>query len=206
MRKLVFALGILFIFSCTKTEKTTTTPVAIQEEAIIFSTNLDTGTYNVADTLPLTISVSSKLPNTGILYSIVATLTDSSKQIFKLDTASSSSSLVLNIPGFKKSGNYSLSLILTSKSSSTNTTSKSINVINNPLGRFLGYKVAANAKQLGTDYWENTPVLSDLIIGVFQKNFEVYAPPQGDAYCAWTQAICNGDFNNDGYIDVFNAG
>ncbi len=206
MRKLVFALGILFIFSCTKTEKTTTTPVAIQEEAIIFSTNLDTGTYNVADTLPLTLSVSSKLPNTGILYSIVATLTDSSKQIFKLDTASSLSSLVINIPGFKKSGNYSLSLILTSKSSSTNTTSKSINVINNPLGRFLGYKVAANAKQLGTVYWENTPVLSDLIIGVFQKNFEVYAPPQGDAYCAWTQAICNGDFNNDGYIDVFNAG
>jgi len=128
MRKLVFALGILFIFSCTKTEKTTTTPVAIQEEAIIFSTNLDTGTYNVADTLPLTISVSSKLPNTGILYSIVATLTDSSKQIFKLDTASSSSSLVLNIPGFKKSGNYSLSLILTSKSSSTNTTRKILNV------------------------------------------------------------------------------
>jgi len=71
---------------------------------------------------------------------------------------------------------------------------------------FSGYKVAANARQLGTDYWENTPVLSDLMIGVFQKNFEVYAPPQGDAYCAWTQAICNGDFNNDGYIDVFNAG
>ena len=71
---------------------------------------------------------------------------------------------------------------------------------------FSGYKVAANARQLGTDYWENTPVLSDLMIGVFQKNFEVFAPPQGDAYCAWTQAICNGDFNNDGYIDVFNAG
>ena len=76
----------------------------------------------------------------------------------------------------------------------------------NPLDTFTGYKVDSNAKQLGTDYWENTPVLSDLIIGVFQKNFEVFALPQGDAYCAWTQAICNGDFNNDGYIDVFNAG
>lgn len=72
--------------------------------------------------------------------------------------------------------------------------------------KFPGYRVDPNAKKLGTDYWENTPVLSDLIIGVFQKNFEVYAPPQGDAYCAWTQAICNGDFNNDGFIDVFNAG
>ena len=50
---------------------------------------------------------------------------------------------------------------------------------------FTGYKVASNAKQLGTDYWENTPVLSDLMIGVFQKNFEVFVNlPQGDAYCA----------------------
>jgi hypothetical protein len=203
---IIFLLSITF--SCTKTETTTTTPppVVIQEETIKFSTNLDTGTYNVADTLPLTISVSSKLPNSGILYSITATLTDSSKQIYKLDTASSSSSIALNIPGFKKSGNYSLSVVLTSKNTSSNTTNKTISIINNPLGRFLGYKVASNAKQLGTEYWENTPVLSDLIIGVFQKNFEVYAPPQGDAYCAWTQAICNGDFNNDGYIDVFNAG
>ena len=74
---IIFLLSITF--SCTKTETTTTTPppVVIQEETIKFSTNLDTGTYNVADTLPLTISVSSKLPNSGILYSITATLTDS---------------------------------------------------------------------------------------------------------------------------------
>jgi hypothetical protein len=71
---------------------------------------------------------------------------------------------------------------------------------------FTGYKVAANAKQMGTEYWENTNVLSDLMIGVFQKNYEVFPLPQGDAYCVWTQSICNGDFNNDGYIDVFNAG
>jgi hypothetical protein len=78
---------------------------------------------------------------------------------------------------------------------------------------FSGYKVAANARQLGTDYWENTPVLSDLMIAVFQKNFEVFGDSDSTdnindsaAYRAWTQAICNGDFNNDGYIDVFNAG
>ena len=81
-----------------------------------------------------------------------------------------------------------------------------LNKITDTLSIFTGYKVDPNAKQLGTDYWENTPVLSDLMIGVFQKNFEVFALPQGDAYCAWVQAICNGDFNNDGYIDVFNAG
>ena len=76
----------------------------------------------------------------------------------------------------------------------------------NALDNFTGYKVAANARQLGTEYWENTNLLSDIMICVFQKNYEVYAPPQGEAYCAWTQSICNGDFNNDGYIDVFNSG
>ena len=71
---------------------------------------------------------------------------------------------------------------------------------------FSGYKVAANARQLGTDYWENTPVLSDLMIGVFQKNFEVFLGSDSAVYRAWTQAIFNGDFNNDGYIDFYNAG
>ncbi len=71
---------------------------------------------------------------------------------------------------------------------------------------FKGYKVDVNARQLGTQYWENTNVLSDLMIGVFQKNYEVFGAPNYDAYCVWTQAISNGDFNNDGYIDVFNAG
>lgn len=71
---------------------------------------------------------------------------------------------------------------------------------------FTGYKVNPIAKNLGTEYWENTSVLSDLMIGVFQKNYEVFPAPALDAYCVWTQAVCNGDFNNDGYIDVFNAG
>ncbi len=71
---------------------------------------------------------------------------------------------------------------------------------------FTGYKVNPNYKNLGTEYWENTSVLSDLMIGVFQKNYEVFPAPALDAYCVWTQAVCNGDFNNDGYIDVFNAG
>jgi hypothetical protein len=208
MKKVSFALAIIFlVISCKKTETTTMKPpVVVKEETIKFTTNLDTGIYNVADTLPLVISVSSKIPTTGILFSITTSWTDSAKQIFKLDTSLTTSNLSLNIPGLKVAGNYSIGIILTSKSTNSNTSNKSISVINNPLGRFTGYKVASNAKQLGTEYWENTPVLSDLMIGVFQKNFEVFAPPQGDAYCAWTQAICNGDFNNDGYIDVFNAG
>ena len=205
MKRVIFALGILFVFACSKTEVPVKPPVVvIQEEAIKFTTNLDTGTYNVADTLPLVISVSSKLPSAGILYSILVNWTDSSKQIFKLDTSLTVSSLSLNIPGLKKTGSYSLSVTVTSKSTSSNSLNKSIPLVNNPLGRFMGYKVAANARQLGTDYWENTAVLSDLIVAVYQKNYEVFDSYR--AYCVFSTAICNGDFNNDGYIDVFNGG
>ena len=75
-----------------------------KEEAIKFSTNLDTGTYNVLDTLPLVITVSSKLPKSGLQYSVLVNWTDSSKQIFKLDTNASISSLTLKIPGLQKIG------------------------------------------------------------------------------------------------------
>ena len=183
MKRGIFALGILFVFACSKTEVSKISAIVEKEEAIKFTTNLDTGTYNVADTLPLVVTVGSKAPASGFIYSIITTWTDSVKQIFKLDSNSNTTSLNLNIPGLKKSGNYTLSITVTSKLTSSNTSNKSIVIVNNPLGRFMGYKVAANAKQIGTEYWENTPVLSDLMIGVFQKNYEVFALPQGDAYC-----------------------
>lgn len=138
MKRLIFALGILFLFACTKKDKgQSPLPIVSKEESIAFTTNLDTGKYNVADTLPLIISISSKLPSNGILFSITATWTDSSKQIYKLDTTSNSSNLNLNLPGLKFTGNYSINITLTSKSTSSNTTNKSISVINNPLGRAI---------------------------------------------------------------------
>jgi len=131
MKKVIFALGILFVFACSKTDVPVTPPVVfVQEEAIKFTTNLDTGTYIVADTLPLVVNVSSKAPASGFMYSIITTWTDSAKQIFKLDSSSSSSSLNLNIPGLKKRGAYSLTVTVTSKSTSTNTLSKNLNAIN----------------------------------------------------------------------------
>ena len=210
MKKVIFALGVLFVFACSKTEVPSTPPIPIvQEETIKFTTNLDTGTYNVADTLPLVISVSSKLPSAGVLYSILVNWTDSSKQIFKLDTSLTVSSLSLNIPGLKKVGSYSLSVTVTSKSSSTNTLNKSIPIVNNPLGRFMGYKVAANARQLGADYWtRGTGVMSDLIVQTFQPtNFypNSFGYQNNAINAGFAQATC-GDFNNDGFIDVFTPG
>lgn len=210
MKKVIFSLGFLFVFACKKTEIPATSPlISVQEEAIKFSTNLDTGTYNVSDTLPLVVNVSSKLPAAGALYSILVNWTDSSKQIFKLDTSLTVSSLNLNIPGLKKTGAYSLSVTVTSKSTSTNTLNKSIPVVNNPLGRFMGYKVAANARQLGADYWtRGTGVMYDLIVQTFQPtNFypNSFGYQNNAINAGFAQATC-GDFNNDGFIDVFTPG
>jgi hypothetical protein len=203
MKNLTLLLGILFVFACKKTEIPATPPVVvIQEEAIKFTTNLDTGTYNVADTLPLVVTVSSKAPASGFIYSIITTWTDSVKQIFKLDSNSNTTSLNLNIPGLKKSGNYSLSITVTSKSTSSNTSNKSIVIVNNPLGRFMGYKVASNARQLGFEYWyHGTGVMPDLITAIFQKPYNGRSK-----YGTFFNGVVCGDFNNDGWVDVFNAG
>ena len=176
-------------------------------EKIKFTTNLDTGIYNVTDTLPLKISVTSKVPTGGLLYSITSIWEDSSKLIYKIDSSSNSSSLSLNIPGHFKPGNYSISITVVSKSNTINKLNKSIKFINEPLRRFTGYKVDINAlrnsrqKDNGKEYWTNTQVLSDLVVGKFQK-------PYGNrgSYGTFYGALANGDFNNDGYVDVFNGG
>ena len=134
MKNVIFILGILFVISCTKTEEPVTPPpVVIQEESIKFSTNLDTGTFNISDTLPLVINVSSKLPTDGIVYSITSTWVDSSKQIFKLDTTLNQSNLSLKIPGNKRMGTYSILVSISSKKTSTNNSSKTISAINIPI-------------------------------------------------------------------------
>lgn len=133
--KYIFTIIFLFIlFSCTKTDSSnpiTPIPVTPIEESVKFTTNLDTGTYNVTDTMSLIISVSTKLPTAGFIYSISSTLIDSSNQVFKLDTNLNQTSLVLNVPNFKKAGNYSLSITVTSKSTSSNSSTKTINLTRN---------------------------------------------------------------------------
>ena len=75
------------------------------------------------------------------------------------------------------------------------------NVINVPENVFKGYKVDTNARQLGSEYWyHNTPVICDVMVAQFQSNID------GGKYRWWFQAVVSGDFNNDGWIDVFNSG
>lgn len=126
-------IGILFFaIACKKLDKTP----AVTEETIRFTTNLDTILFNTTDTIPLSITISSKIPTAGIVYALTTTWTDSAKQIFKLDTTLNQSTLTLAIPGHKKSGNYSINITVTSKSTSSNSSNKQVTFENNPQKRF----------------------------------------------------------------------
>ena len=65
MKRLIFALVVLFVFACTKTENPTTTqpPVTVQEDPIKFTTNLDTGTYNVVNPPSLQVNAPNDQTN-----------------------------------------------------------------------------------------------------------------------------------------------
>lgn len=67
---------------------------------------------------------------------------------------------------------------------------------------FTGYKVNPNAKQLGRNYWENIPIPADLMLSVFQTSLK---SNNGHTEIE-TEAVSFGDFNLDGYIDIFNTG
>jgi hypothetical protein len=77
-------------------------------------------------------------------------------------------------------------------------------VITNPptIPTVLGYKVdTVSLKTMGTSYWRNTGVPMDLIVVSFQKPLGTMTK-----YGTFLSNLMCGDFNNDGWIDVFNAG
>jgi hypothetical protein len=89
--------------------------------------------------------------------------------------------------------------IITVTSGSTSATA-SVRVT--PDSDFLGYRVREDARLLGSAYWENTPVPLELVLRVFFTRHKNH-PQQ---YSGWSGALTAGDFNHDGFIDVFTAG
>ena len=97
---------------------------------------------------------------------------------------------------------YLLFLFLFSCKKDVITTVKISTIGNVETNVFTGYKVNPNAKQLGRNYWENIPIPADLMLSVFQTSLK---SNNGHTEIE-TEAVSFGDFNLDGYIDIFNTG
>lgn len=191
---LIISFCLLTLYSCKKTE-------SIKDEQINFTTNIDTGLFNAVDSIPLTVTLSSQVPISSIRLSISTIWTDSTRQIYKLDTVINKSNLSLILPGHKYAGKYDLKISATSVSVPTNSISKVISFINDPLKRFEGYRVneALRSKD-EINYWRDCGIMWDVIV----KKFNIL--PNGQKNSNFIAQVIPGDYNKDGYIDIFNPG
>lgn len=158
MSRVQLIIILIAFFSCKKPLIPDTivapNPPVVSEEAIRFTTNIDTGKVILDGDLTLAVSITSKIPKDGIQYSIISTWTDSAKQVFKIDTTAVASSLTFNLKGQNRTGNYTIQVTATSKSSVTNTTSKnftaefipSIPAVNMEIDRKLNWNDHAQGK------------------------------------------------------------
>ena len=95
-------LLLLIVYACKKSESIAPTPVTpeVEQQLSITTDPGNSSTMDVKDTLSLKVSVTSKMP-TEVTYSIEVSRLDSNKSIFKIDSVSKSSSIILVIPVFQ---------------------------------------------------------------------------------------------------------
>lgn len=203
---------MIFICACSKSEPTSsnpqasTPPAAITEENIKFLTNIDSGYFINNDTLTLSITVSSKVPSAGFIYSILTTWADSSKLVSKIDTATNQSNISILLPGFNKIGKYTISITVTSKNTASNTLNKSLAVLNNNPIKFTGTSCVDylnsdvfNNLPLGTTHPINAKSYGCLIVNK-NENFPTYDGSQSSRF-----EVRNGDCSgNTGFNDCIN--
>ena len=197
---IIYILFLGLVISCSKVGLTQQ-EIPIQEETIKLKTSLDTGIYNVIDTLPLSIIITSKLPSKGIKFLITTSWIDSSRQIINLDTLVSQTISTYKLAGHKYLGQYNLTITAISNSNSSNKTSFDVKFINDPLKRFEGYRVDETMRLKDEiNYWRDCGIMWDVIVNKFN------ILPNGQKNSNFISQTITGDFNKDGFIDVFNPG
>lgn len=173
-----------------------------KEENILFTVSPDNtnGVITTSnETIEFKISVSSAIPQQGVIYSLDLKRIDTNASVFNLDSTSVLSGMTIKVPGFNLANNFSLTISVTSKSTITNKLTKVISV-NNPLALFQGYKVQPFPKMEEPQYWRDCGVMFDVIANKFLIN------TNGQAGSFFFPQLITGDFNKDGWIDVFNPG
>ena len=162
MKYLLF--GLIFMAACSKKDIPTTTtipPTTITEDPIKFTVSPDitSGTINLStDSIAFTLSLSSKMPAAGLIYSIEAKRVDTAITTYKIDSISSQSSMSLKVPGFTIKANYNIKITITSKSSAINTSNQSVQVSR---GRIYKNYLKTSTELYKYDSWFSSDVLMD---------------------------------------------
>ncbi len=200
--------------ACSKTSVPATPPAPlVQEEAIKFATNLDSITYSIADSISLVLSVSSKIPSSGLIYTVSSTWVDSNKLVFKIDSITSQSSLSLNIPSLTKTGTYNLSISISSKATSTNLSNKNFTVFKrysnsnyekqSSLNQKTGW-FQTNKKFVGNFWIDSSSAVRNLFVSSNgQIQFGDYIPNL-PSFFSNRPTMFYTDLNGDGRLDVIN--
>jgi hypothetical protein len=133
MKKGILVLFVLSFIGCSKKEVIPVTPVlpVVVEEPVKFTLSPDLSASNyllTKDTLEFTITVSSKMPSSGFIYSIAISRLDSTLALYKLDSAISQNSLVVKTGGFSIKANYTIKITISSKATSTNSANQNVQI------------------------------------------------------------------------------
>jgi hypothetical protein len=103
----------------------------VVEEPVKFTLSPDLSASNyllTKDTLEFTITVSSKMPSSGFIYSIAISRLDSTLALYKLDSTISQNSLVVKTGGFSIKANYTIKITISSKATSTNSANQNVQI------------------------------------------------------------------------------
>ncbi len=228
----IIVLLMMVVLSCKKSEEVEPKP---QEVKVNFTLTPDdkAGTYTLSkDSLDLTISVSSTIPDAGLLYQIEAKRSSGDQLIYKVDSNSKQNKLQLKIPGFGLKADYTVKVTVRSKNNPLNTESKTIQIIRNRIVvNFLkpSYELSARVK-LWQDYPGGYATVAKLDYDgdglqdyVWFEGYDVtktYTWPgpifekfNGSSFVKqqitfpgtqlFAEKILVGDFNNDTYPDLF---
>ena len=133
MKKGILVLFVLSLLGCSKKEVIPDAPIVpvVVEEPVKFTLSPDLSASNyllTKDTLEFTITVSSKMPSSGFIYSIAISRLDSALALYKLDSTISQNSLVVKTGGFSIKANYTIKITISSKASSTNSANQSFQI------------------------------------------------------------------------------
>lgn len=127
--KYLFIAIPFLVASCSKGGDTTTTPEPTVESSVAFSVNVDPGAGNILGVVgtsqAIIVKVSSTLPKDGVTVAVTVTKDVDNSTVFTNSISSLTADNTVNITGLTPGALSTATVVVTSKTTSSNTKSLS---------------------------------------------------------------------------------